>query len=434
MKTIFRNLTLGVLMAGVSAVTATNAFAQNVCEEFDAKQALYKQFTDNLTKRDLPSRKIAVTAGKQYVAKYGACEDDKAIIDYLNTNLPAMETGIKTEEDATRKASETAALYTGFNEATKAKNVADIYAKGKQILVVDPKLLDLNIILASAGFDQAVANPPVDTYNTETINYAKNVIRLIEANTASTTGDYGAMSYSFKNDRFKDGKSNTLGAMNYFIGYIMYFREGKDNPAKRKEALPYFYKSLQFNSFSKSDPSVYQTIGAWYLDEAIKMDTARRAKITAAGDKDTDETLEMLANQKGYADRAIDAYARAYKLAKDNNAKKDYTDNLYARLTELYKFRYDGNIAGIDAFVATVQSKPMPDPSTAVTPVKEEVAPTTTSTTTTTPTNPVTPATNTTTPTKPVSTTTTKTQVNTTSAATTKTTVKKPAPKKKGTR
>jgi hypothetical protein len=230
--------------------------------------------------------------------------------------------------------------------------------------------------------------------------------------------------------------------MNYTVGFITYYRQGKDNPAKKKEALPYFYKATQYNSLNKTNPFVYQTIGAWYLDEAIKIDTDRKAKITAAGDKDTDETLAMLANQKGYADRAIDAYARAYKFAKDDpKQKKEYTDNLYSRLKELYTFRYEGKIEGIDQFVATVQNKPMPDPTTAITPVKEETpaATTTTSTTNngTTPaaTAPTKPATTntakpaaTTTPTKPVSMTTTTTGANATAKA------KKTAPKKKANR
>ena len=63
------------------------------------------------------------------------------------------------------------------------------------------------------------------------------------------------------------------------------------------------------------------------LEEAIRIDGERDAKVKEAGNKDTEETLAMLGLQKGYADRAIDAYARAYKLAKANTKP----DNFFAR-------------------------------------------------------------------------------------------------------
>lgn len=448
MKTIFRNLAFGAALTGIGIVSGTTALAQDVCTEVEAKQALYAQFTSNFDKKEIDRRKVAIDAGKQYVQKYGACADDKAIVDYLNANIPAME---KAVQDTQRKAAQDA-LFTRFDTAVKGTggkaNPADTLTSGKDIVAQNPDFLDVILVLGSVGFDQATLPTPIDTYNNDTIQYAKMAIQKLESNTPSKTGNYGVLQYSYKTKDFPDGRSNALGAMNYNIGYLMYYRQGKDNPEKRKEALPYFYKSIQYNSFSKKEPLVYQAIGAWYLDEAIKIDKERQVKLAANGNKDNDETLAMVANQKGYADRAIDAYARAYKLAKeDKNQKKEYVDNLYSRLKELFAFRYDGKTDNIDSFVATVQSKPMPDPSTAITPVKEEVPVTSTSTTSTTTvttpdaTAPVKTTTNgTTTVTTKTATTgttavTTKTTTGTGTSATTKSKVTKPAtPKKKGTR
>ncbi len=464
MKTIFRNLGLGILMAGCAAVTATGTFAQDaaqdVCKEVEPKQALYKQFTDNIPKNaTVEQTKTAVKAGEDYVQKYGACVEDKAIIDYLNTYLPGMKKAI-VDTEAKQK---TGALLTRIDTSAKSKNVPEIFASGKEILAKESDFadvaLDVNIAVAAAGFEQALANPPVDTYNADTVNYAKSAIQKIES--GKTSKSWGVWSYNLKNDKFKDNKAYALGALNYIVGYVTYYRQGKTDASKKKEALPYFYKSLQYDSFSKTDPTVYQAFGAWYLDEALRIDKERQAKLVANGNKDNDETLAMVGEQKGYADRAIDAYARAYKIAKDDKTQKiDYTNGLYSRLKELYAFRYDGKTEGIDAFVATVQSKPLPDPMTAITPVKEETpdpATTSASTTTTTPvTNTTTPVTNTTTPTpkpattvpnttkppttpvkKPVSTTTKSsdsTVANETATTTAKPKAKKPAPKKKGTR
>ncbi len=449
MKTIFRNLGLGVLMAGCAAVTATTTFAQDPCTaDIEAKQALYKQFTDNFDKKEVEKKKAAVTSGKQYVEKYAACADDKAIIDYINGQVPSLETSIKKIETGAK----TDALFKRFDTAVKgtndAANPSETYAAGKEIVALNPDIIvDVLLVLGSVGVEQATATTPVDTYNADTIEYAKMAIQKLEANTPSKTGNYGVYQYSYKTKDYTDGKSNALGMMNYNIGYILYYRQGKDNAEKKKEALPYLYKATQYSSFSKKNPFLYQTIGAWYLDEAIKIDKERSVKLKEAGNKDTDETLAMVANQKGYADRAIDAYSRAYKYAKeDKNQKKEYVDGLYGKLKDLYGFRYDGKTTGIDEFVATVQNKPMPDPTITVTPVKEEV-PATTSETTPSPTKPVTPATTptkpttttttkpATTPTKPVSTTTpTKPEPKPAADTTATTKTKKPTPKKKGTR
>ena len=475
MKTIFRNLGLGILMAGCLAFTGSRAFAQDapaadVCKDVEGQQALYKQFTDNIVKgATLEQRGIAVKAGEDYVQKYGACPESKDIVAYMNTNLPKMKEGIaKSKQDIIdqQAADANQKLLNRFDTAVKgtnnAANPSETYAAGKDIVALNNDFqLDVLLVLGSVGFDQASAATPVDTYNNDTIEYAKAAIQKLEANTPSKTKNYGVYGYSYKTDKlangqpnpngYADGRNNALGAMNYNIGYILYFRQGKDNPAKKKEALPYLYKATQYNSYTKKNPSVYQAIGASYLDEAIRVDKERAAKLAANGNKDNDETLAMVGEQKGYADRAIDAYSRAYKLAKANpKTGKDYTDNLYAKLTDLYKFRYDGDTKGIDAFVAKVDATPFPDPTTPITPVKiEPTAPTTTSTTD--PTKPATTPPATTPPTKPgtkpAATTPTKPATTPTTGATKpagtsnvdattdgKAPVKKVVPKKKGTR
>ncbi|HXH69886.1 MAG TPA: hypothetical protein VNI60_06005, partial [Pyrinomonadaceae bacterium] len=355
-------------------------------------------------------------------------------VDYLKANVPAMEKFIATSEATKVKGDR----YTNFDKAIDASNTAGIFTSGKEILAQEPDFVDVTIALASAGFDQSIANPPVDTFSNDTITYSKMAIQQIEANKSSKTGNYGVKKYSYKTDQF-GGKENALGLMNYNIGYILYYRQGKNDPAKKKEALPYFFKSTQYNAFSKTDPFVYQTIGAWYLDEAIRMNADRDAKLKEAGNKDTDETLAVLGMQKGYVDRSIDAYARAYKLA-SAAADTKRKDALYAKLKELYAFRYDGKTEGIDAFVATVMNNPMPDPTSAVTPVKEAPA-TTTTTSSTVKSSAMTSDTtseNSTGMAKPIPTkTSVTTDTKTTSNGTTtktKTAVKKPAPKKKKTR
>ncbi len=294
MKTIYRVLVLGILTMALTAVTATSLFAQDPCAEVEAKQALYKTFTDNYASKDTEKIKLAIDAGDQYTTKYGACADDKDIVAYLNKNVP----GLKTKVAAISKGKEEQDRYARFNTAINTKNTANIFSVGKEILAVDPDLVDVMLVLATAGYDQATAKPPVDTYNNEAINYARMAIQKLEAGTASKTGDYGVLTYAYKD------KDNALGWMNYIIGYVDYFRL-----SKKEEGLAYFYKSSQINSTTKKNPFLYQTIGNSYRDEVVKLGEKIAASLKANNNLPTDEAKELIAMQKGYADRAIDAYA-----------------------------------------------------------------------------------------------------------------------------
>ena len=429
MKTIFRFLAMAMLLTAFTAVTVTTSFAQDPAAD---QAALYKKYTDNYN-GDIAKQKIALDAAKEYVQKYSADPVVKEQIDYFaKTAIPTLEESIANDvvkQQKMKEAADIKAGYIAFNNAVTSKNTANIYTTGKAVLAKEPDYLDVIIVLANAGFDEVIKDPKSTTYNADVINYATSAIQKIEA--GKTSKNYGALDYSLAN------KDNALRVLNYSIGFILSVRQDK-----KKEALPYFYKSAKLETGGKGIPFIYQAIGSSYLDEALAIDAVRTAAIKTAGGKDTDETLAMEANQRGYADRAIDAYARAYKLAKDDKTtKKEYTDGLYNKLTELYKFRYDNKTEGIDAFVATVQSKPLPDPATPITPVKVDIpAPATTPTTGTT-TPPATPATkpptNSTasngTP-KPAATTTTGSTAETKPATTVKPNVKKPTPKKKGTR
>ena len=113
-------------------------------------------------------------------------------------------------------------------------------------------------------------------------------------------------------------------------------------------------------------------LGAWYVGEALKLNTAREEKIKAAGDVETDETKASLALVKGYTDRAMDAYARALKSAGGRDMPKTYKDGLNNKLVDLFDSRYDGKHDGIEQLVAGVMNRPLPDPETPVTPVIEQ--------------------------------------------------------------
>lgn len=427
MKTIYKNLALGMFLTVFAAAFAAPTFAQDACADVDANAALYKKYLDNYA-GTLAQQKIAVEAGNEYIKKYEACmtvgkdaagAETKTLtfadqITYFKENVPALAKDIKLREDVARDKP----MYDKFKAGFLGKNVADIVSSGKEILSRypdDKDSLDVAITIASAAFDDLLAKPTATVYKADLITYAKIAIDKIEAGKPSK-------SFGYKNYTLGT-KVKALGALNYSIGLAMV-----NDPAMKKEAVGYFYKSSQYDSVFKNVPLLYQAIGSTYLDEFLRIDADRKKIIAENKGVDTPESLSLELMQKGYADRAIEAYARAYKNAKaDKAAKKEYVDTLSTRLKELYAFRYDGKaLDNVDTYAATVSSKTLTDPKAAVTPVKEEVPATTPAAGTTTPaTTPMTP--------KPATTKPATTETGT-ATATTKPKAKKPAPKKKGTR
>lgn len=407
MKKLIGVLVFGLLLA---VFTATPTFAQE-----PDRATLYETYEKNYQAKTVEGKQKALNAAKDYIAKFNT-PDDKPQVDYFKEAIPALEKAIedikKAEAEKIAREKEQA-LLNRFDTSVKGKNWADTFGSGKEILSKKPDFLDVYIVLSTIGFDRA--EEKVDTYNEDAVNYAKKAIQMIEAGTASETGNYGAFgTYQFKTTEFPDGKNNALGWLNYQIGYIMYNRQNK-----KKDALPYLYKATQYNSATKAFPQPYELIGAYYYDEVARIDKERRDKIAANNNEDNEETNALYALEKGYAERGADAYARAYKM---ESAKKQpvasYQNFLKGRLEQLYKFRFDDKTDGMDSWVATVSSKPFPNPTSTVEPVKEEL-PTTDSTTTDSAMTSTTPST------KPAATTTTKT-----SATTNSTNTKTPSDKK----
>lgn len=425
MKNVFKFLTLGTMLVAFYAIATTSTFAQATLEECTP---IYERFKVERTSTDPTVLTAAIATGKEYLSKCSNLEGQEAVRDYITAQIPKIQ---KKIDDIML-----ARLEKRFNDSIPAKNWDESFAAGKELLTKNrPYELDLILTLAGIGYDNVTANPPVDKFNGDTISYAKMGLQKINEGKPST--DFGFFQYANKTKECVDGKTNAIGWMNYIIGYTMYVRQ-KQN----KDAVPYIYKSTQTGCETKSFPEAYRLIGAWYLDEAIKINTKRVELIKAASDQDTDETKALLALQKGYADRSIDAYARAYKMASAvKGPVKTYVDALYKKMQELYDFRFSSK-DGIDKYISEVMGKPFPDPNTPVTPVVETTTATTPNTSTM-PTN--TASTATVADTRPRTATTTSTTGVTTDIATApipntakKTTTKKaPAKKpakKKGTR
>lgn len=368
MKTFFSSLIFGFFAASLTASYTTSTFAQASCSNYDANKALYDKFIDNYQSNDIAKVRLAITAAKEYVQKYGSCTQYKDQVDYLKAVPPSLKKRIEKLEKAKR--------YDKFNTSIETANWDSTYQIGKDILANEPDQLDVILVLGSIGLDQAMKNPSVDKYNNDTIKYAKLAIQKI--NSGKNSKKFGAYQYVYKS------KENALGWMNYTIGQIMFLRQSKNDISKKKEGLKYLYKASMFDSDVKKNPRLYGSLGAYYFSEVVKLGEEREVL-----DPKVEENFEKIDNlfglEKAYAERGADAYARSYFLAKiDKTATPKYKKFLYSRrLKPLYTFRFpkplqeDGtpeeNIdARINSYVVKITGTPLPNPTDEIIPILEK--------------------------------------------------------------
>ena len=363
MKNLFRGLVFGSVLAGLTVVSAVPALAQQSCDDnADTKAAVYAKFTENYKSEEIAKIQTAIAGAKEYIQKYASCEgEDQTIPNYLKKAYPKLEEKVAV----IKQTNEDKAVYGRFNKAVDATtiNAGEVFSAGKDILAKTPDSLDLKLVLASVGFDEAAKETPNNTHNNQTIDYAEDAIKMLKSDGKSVTGDYGAYKWIYKNNDYADGKSNALGWMNYTIGYIKFFRQGK-----KEEALPYLYEATKYNSGTKKDPFIYQTLGKHYLDKTKELAAKYEEIVKNNNNEETDEAKRLFGLQKAYADRAVDAYARAYNYAK-TGSDKTYADGLYKTLEGLYTFRNDGKADGLEGYVAGINSRSMPDPASEVEPI-----------------------------------------------------------------
>ena len=287
-------------------------------------------------------------------------QDDQEVVAYINRLLPRVEQNLAVE-----------IRFAKFEAGAKGLNHSEAYRFGREILANEPKDSelrgDLSIYLTWAGYKAMDTADAATTFSA--IELGRETIALI--NSGAKFVDWGAYDGAFKQQNDADSKSHTLGWLNFAIAE-MYLKV--DN---KPEAMAHYFETTKYAAPIGTNPVVFQAIGAWYLSDAIRVRADGVKIYEANGDQDTEESTKLFNLAKGYADRAFDAYARAYQAAKA--AKNDSAaTSLYGRLGELYKFRFDGKEEGLDEFISEVGRRQFIDPRNPVEPIIEEETPSTT--------------------------------------------------------
>lgn len=325
MKNVFRLLTIAAL-----AVTfALPAFAQDAAAaqaDDPAKTALYQKFVDLRGKQDVDSQRAAYEAGKEYLSKYGAPEDQYN--KYVRNWVAKYEKLLRDIE---------------FDKAVAAKDVAKAQQYGQQILAAEPDNVHVYLRLTEVGFNNA-AETRTKTYAAQTVSSARRALEMIEQGKAPEKWT------TFAN------RDEAVAGLNYMLGYFAY----ETSP---DEAVKHLIKAAQSNSKFGKEPTTYVYLGEAYYNGEFKR-LADEYKAKYEGQPETPEGVALFERVNAALDRVIDAYARAAALTPDAARKKPILD----RLTPFYKGRHENSDAGLQQYIAGVLNKPLPLPGQPVTP------------------------------------------------------------------
>lgn len=392
MKSIFRSLSMAVIVAGVAV---TGAFAQEVCDDLDGATEKYEAFTNNYQKNDIPSLEAAVAAGKAFLEKWGACEGWKDQVAFVKPWIPRVEKKIEGLKDGP--------MFDGFDKAVIADNIEGIYSFGKQILAKYPQNHNIKYVMAVVGIQdvaKAVQAKTTSKYASDSLNYSKALFEPIKSGSLQFDRKLKDGTPSIGVLKHETNKEEALSRLAYTIGFVNYY--GLNN---KKGALAQYYEVTQMAGFFKNYAPVYVTISDYYRDEAENIGKeivtltneynalVDKVKNLPSGEASAEEAKRLDGEIKakdvqikakealynGYVERAMDALARAHKVAKDATpAEKTYKDALYKDLQAMYNRRFPSKPAGLNEWVATTTARPLPDPTSAVQPVSDEPATTTT--------------------------------------------------------
>lgn len=362
MKKTLKGMLLSASAVALFAAAGSTGLAQGTTapDPCEGKEKLFTEQIKPNAKSTMPWEKqtIAYQAAKEFLSKYSTCEGAEAIVTYLrDTYIPAYEKAEKARKED--------ALRVKFNDALKSNDTARLFAAGKEYIAGVPSdsevVLPVMLYMVDSGYTNQLRKKNT-SFNAETITIAKQAIAKIESNRSATNfGPYTDREYA-------------LAYSNFAIGYI----DTVGNKQK-KQGAESIYKALQHNSDLKTWFYPYDLIGDLYFDEYTKAAADYNTKYKDIPVDDTakvEEAKQAAGIYKAYADRTIDAYARAYKYAKADTQfdtkNPAIAKGFYQTLTDFYKARNKNDAKGLDeAYVSKIVAAPMPNPATAVTPVIE---------------------------------------------------------------
>jgi hypothetical protein len=285
------------------------------------KEQLYARFTDYKRNPNPEQQRYAYPTAKDYLRRWGG--DNSAETKEVQKWVLQYERAMHQD-----------ALYAAYN----SKDYARTFTLARPMVKADPEYFLALALMTEAGYDNSTAgNHNLDT---ETAEYARQAITLLEAGKVSKADPFKSMEVA-------------RGFLNYALGSIVI----DDKPVEAADAFRKAVKSAE--SPYHRDPIAYHRLGiAIYKGELTQLSGEYNQKF--GGKQASPEQTQMLNRILKLAEQAIDAYARAVALS-DKPEQQDARGKILAQLTGLYKSFHNNSDAGLSDLIAGVLSKPMPE-------------------------------------------------------------------------
>ena len=291
----------------------TSAYAnwsQDGAQDPKAEEAaLYKAWYDANQAKDFPK---AIELAKEFLTKFPSGQNAAYLKDKWLPNMRGFM----------------------FNEALKAKNVADMIRIGTEALATDAENLDYLYLLAINIRElELAANPANFAHSTEGTDFTQRSIRLIESGKKPTV--------------IKDWKQND--ALAYLYQTLAIIEEKNKNTDK---ALEYYAKS---GTLKPTEAVYFFNIGRinqdFYLAAVQKFQAMPEADRNAPDAEMKPEVKAARDEVNKRADAVINSWARFLALTTTNNPWGATRDKIKGTVTELYKYRHPDSPEGLQKLI-----------------------------------------------------------------------------------
>ena len=281
-----------------------------------AQADLYERWRSNVNL----NQQQAYEAGREYLSKY----PEDTYTAYVRPWVSAYARESRKRE---------------FARLFKAQQFAEVFVVGRQVLVEEPEHLKTLTHLAYAGY--LAAGMGDEAHNDAALGYARKAVAAIDA---------GAQSADWQ--PFAD-RADALGYLHFIIGELTL----KSDP---EQAVVLFRKAVGYETSVKHTPVLYSRLAAAYVVgryDPLSKDYQSRY----AGKEADDESKAALEKIYVVVDLISDAYARAVALSGADPKYAEAKQRWSGELTRFYKFRHNDSADGLEAYVAGVTAKPLPE-------------------------------------------------------------------------
>jgi hypothetical protein len=283
------------------------------------RETLYARYLENKKVPVAERQKIAYEAARDYVKRYSGEQD---------SHLAEMRRFVNEYERVMGNFE--------LHEAFAARKYAKVFEIGRESLKKNAENFYVLATLAQAGYAQAQAGDA--SLNAETIDYTKRAVALAEVEKFSNADPFASV-------------AEARGFLNFALGWFLRGQAAADADAA-------LVRAVKSGTRYKDDALTYNLLGIAILKQYAQVSTEYNEKF--GGKQASPEQQAMLQRIVRLSERAVDAYARAVALT-TKPEQQEGRAKMMAQLTQLYKNFHNGSEEGLNDFIASVLSKPLPE-------------------------------------------------------------------------